>query len=447
LFKADLDAYAAKKGWKVKEGENEMAKKTYWTKCGRQFEKNSTAAVTGYTIDESDKAPENNALKVPASNDVQTFDYSTVDLETAEFLQEKAARITEIRIKSVITIGKELSEAFDKLSKVEYGEKTKTFENWVESIGISSRHARRYIDAYKYIAKNFRNIEDAEKIQPSLLFAISKPSAPKELQEAVISRDITSHKQYKELEEKLRKAQEETAKIKEESEEIKEWAEKQAKYADEHMKSRRRTEKELEDTKIALESAHLELRMLKQQLEQAKRNSDPAKLQELGQRISEYQQEIKNYQQQIGNLNKQLAEKNKQLKEKPIETSAVRVVETVPESVKIAIATRIIETFTSLSNMTKDEIAYTQEKMDRFHVAIIESAIKNLQAILESYNKNNADDDYEETESDYSNVCGTCRHFNNDDVSDEDFEAGRGLCDLSNCTVECDDCCDNFVSI
>ncbi|MEM1724162.1 MAG: hypothetical protein QXW71_00075 [Thermoplasmata archaeon] len=135
---------------------------------------------------------------------IELFDYSAVDEDTALFLQEKAQRIREIRVKSVILIGKELSETFDKLSKVDYGEKTKTFESWVQSIGISSRHARRYIESYKYIEQNFLNIEDAEKIQPSLLFEISKPSAPKELEQMVLSGDIKSHKEYKELEQKLK---------------------------------------------------------------------------------------------------------------------------------------------------------------------------------------------------------------------------------------------------
>ena len=135
---------------------------------------------------------------------IELFDYSAVDEDTALFLQEKAQRIREIRVKSVILIGKELSETFDKLSKVDYGEKTKTFESWAQSIGISSRHARRYIDSYKYVEQNFLNIEDAEKIQPSLLFEISKPSAPKELEQMVLSGDIKSHKEYKELEQKLK---------------------------------------------------------------------------------------------------------------------------------------------------------------------------------------------------------------------------------------------------
>jgi hypothetical protein len=44
--------------------------------------------------------------------------------------------------------------------------------------------------------KNFQHLKSIENLQPSLLFAVSKKSAPAELQEAVLSGDITTHKQY-----------------------------------------------------------------------------------------------------------------------------------------------------------------------------------------------------------------------------------------------------------
>lgn len=131
------------------------------------------------------------------------FDYSTVDTDTAAFLQDKEAKITQIRMMSVMAIGKELKEVHEKLAN----NKTGTFGAWCKSIGMSDQSAMNYIRAFEYIAKNFGNIEDADQIQPSLLFAISKPSAPKELQEKVLSGDITTHKQYKEMEQKLREAE------------------------------------------------------------------------------------------------------------------------------------------------------------------------------------------------------------------------------------------------
>lgn len=150
-----------------------------------------------------------NELKLVSSDKIKSFNYTMIDKETAEFLRHKEIKIIQIRTMSAFLIGKELKDTFDKLSKVPYGSKTDIFNSWVESIGMSSRHARRHIDAYNYVLKKIPNIEDAENIQTSLLFEISKPSAPLELQEAVISGDITTHKEYKELERKLKKVEKE----------------------------------------------------------------------------------------------------------------------------------------------------------------------------------------------------------------------------------------------
>lgn len=260
---------------------------------------------TRKTAENDDFLPEN----VTKNDEIVTFDYSTVDADTGAFLQEKAARIMEIRFKSVVAIGKELREAQDKLANNKIG----VFQQWINSIGITPRTAYNYINGYEYIVKNFHNIEDAESIQPSLLFAVSKPSARPELQQAVLSGDITTHKQYKELEEQLRKKEQELASAKE-------YADKQAKYADEHMMRARTAEFELEKNKKSYESLQIELRRVQQQFEQAKRNSDPSKIQELGQIISEKQREIEDLRQQ--------------LRDKPIETTATRVVEKLPDDVQ-----------------------------------------------------------------------------------------------------------------
>lgn len=139
------------------------------------------------------------------SSEIIAFDYSAVDADTAIFLHQKEQKITQIRMMSVMAIGRELKEAHDKLSNHYQG----CFGKWCESIGMSRDTAENYIRAYKYVAENFGNIEEADQIQPSLLFAISRPSAPEELQKAVLDGDITTHKQYKELEAKLKAIKEE----------------------------------------------------------------------------------------------------------------------------------------------------------------------------------------------------------------------------------------------
>jgi len=242
-----------------------------------------------------------------AASGQAVFDYDQVDEDTALFLQEKANRIMEVRIKSVLIIGKELSETFDKLSKVEYGERTKIFEKWVESIGISSRHARRYIDAYEYVVKNFHNIDIADKIQPSLLFEISRPSANKELQQAVLSGDITSIKQYKEMEEKLKiiSSHRDLA------------LEERDRAYGEKIELEKRMKQELEEKDV-------KLRELEQRLEQAKKNGDAGKVKELGEIISHKQHEAEGYRQKIRELNAQMEDLRRQLREKPIEVRAVK---------------------------------------------------------------------------------------------------------------------------
>jgi len=290
---------------------------------------------------------ENTALEATGAKDIQTFDYSSVDAETAEFLQEKANRITEIRIKSVVAIGKELAETFDNLSKLGYGEKTKTFDTWVESIGISPRHARRYIDAYRYVIQNLDTIEAAEKIQPSLLFEISKPSAPKELQQAVISGDITTHKEYQEM---LKKYQE---------------AEFRAQQAEERaQKEHDKWFREVQTSKSAqarVESLEGQLKILQQQLEQAKRNGSPEKIQELGQRIREYQEQIQEYRAEISKLNTELQEKNKQLKERPIEAAVTKIVEKYPQREIHQTSFKVYGALLTAKSLSDEEIRITAQ--------------------------------------------------------------------------------------
>jgi predicted RNase H-like nuclease (RuvC/YqgF family) len=131
---------------------------------------------------------------------IQEFDYSQVDEDTAGFLQEKANIIVQTKTLAMLKIAKELAEVNKRLANNYRG----TFGNWCKSIGYSRDTAENYIRTYTYVAENFGNIEDAEKIKKSLLFLISKPSTPKELQEEVISGNITTIKEFEELKEQLK---------------------------------------------------------------------------------------------------------------------------------------------------------------------------------------------------------------------------------------------------
>lgn len=213
------------------------------------------------------------------------FDYSTVDTETATFLQEKEQKITQIRMMSVMAIGKELKEVHGKLAN----NRTGTFQKWCKNIGISDDTANRYIRAYEYITANCGNIEDADNIQTSLLFAISKTSAPPELQKAVLEGDITTHKQYKELESKLRKISEELAKKDEElkcesdnSSQILNRMENRIKKAEQDLKAR---EQEAQLYKQSVSN-------LQQQLVEANKSGDKGVIDILQKQLTEAKRQV-----------------------------------------------------------------------------------------------------------------------------------------------------------
>lgn len=400
-------------GWSTEEAARELAKvrgekhedeKPLPEIC-RQCENEETGCVpnnpeTGECVAFMEKNPEkieNTALEIPTSSTVQEFDYSTVDDETAAFLQEKANRVTEIRIKSVIAIGKELSETFDKLSKVGYGEKTKTFEKWVESLGISSRHARRYIDGYNYVVKNFHNIEDAEKIQPSLLFAISKPSAPTELQEKVLSGDITTHKQYKELEEKLRKLEEAKRKSEEHYQQTLSIANENRIKAEIALKN---TE---EESKRNIDALSKTVRDLQQQLDQARRNGSQEKVQELGEIISEKQREIEKLRQQ--------------LKEKPIEVTAAQIVEVIPQDIRESIVSKVSATVNDVLGLSVErDIEIFVEELPAYEQAnfldLLSAAINRLHQIELAINEKSKNKSKKKTpQVEGQRSCKLCQHL------------------------------------
>jgi len=252
------------------------------------------------------------------ASEIVTFDYSTVDEETAEFLQNRANKITEIRFKSVIDIGKELRVVRDKLAN----NKTGTFGYWCESIGIKKDTAYRHINAYDYIVANCEDINFAESIQPSLLFAVSKPSAPKELQDQVLSGDITTHKQYKEKESEWKtklddaRAQQDTLRTEKQQASIK------------AMDADRRASK--------LEVEAEELRDQLEELQNQKTEPQDTKT--------------------ISDLQNRIIILENQLKAKPIETSAVQIVEKVPEKNAVETRDRLYGTLLAAKLITKQDV-------------------------------------------------------------------------------------------
>ena len=130
------------------------------------------------------------------------FDYSLLDAKTKEFLEERANIIYGIQSKSAYEIGKQLAKAQEELSTRGYG----CFEEWYRSLGFKKTKAYEYINHYNFVCSQNEqaNIEKFESLPKALQAQVSKPSANPEVNQAVFNGDIKTHKEYKELERRLK---------------------------------------------------------------------------------------------------------------------------------------------------------------------------------------------------------------------------------------------------
>ena len=134
-----------------------------------------------------------------ATND---FDYSLVGTETAHKLKALSNQLDGIYQNYSVAVGEVLFKAQQELSN--YG--TGTFGRWVESNKISKSNAYNYINAYKFV-QQLDEPEEKEifsKQPQRLKNEMSKPSANPEVNQAVFDGDVTTHKEYKELERRLK---------------------------------------------------------------------------------------------------------------------------------------------------------------------------------------------------------------------------------------------------
>lgn len=130
------------------------------------------------------------------------FDYSLLDTKTKDFLEERANIIYGIQSKSAYEIGKQLAKAQEELSTRGYG----CFEEWYRSLGFKKTKAYEYINHYNFVCSQNEqtNIEKFEHLPKVLQAQVAKPSANPEVNQAVFNGDVTTHKEYKELERRLK---------------------------------------------------------------------------------------------------------------------------------------------------------------------------------------------------------------------------------------------------
>ena len=144
----------------------------------------------------------NEVSKEVFAEEINEFDYSIVDYRTAEFLKLKEQELQTIVLNSTIQLGEKLIEAQDKLAKYSNG----TFEKWFTSIGLKKQTVYNYINQAKFVHQmdEVKQIEMFQELPTTLKTEISKPSAKAEAVEKVLSGDIKTTKEYRELEKQLK---------------------------------------------------------------------------------------------------------------------------------------------------------------------------------------------------------------------------------------------------
>lgn len=147
------------------------------------------------------------------------FDYSLLDVNTKEFLEERANIIYGIQSKSAYEIGKQLARAQEKLAQNRYG----CFEEWYRSLGFKKTKAYEYINHYNFICSQSEqlNIEKFEELPSKLQAQMSKPSANPEVNQAVFDGEIKTHEEYKRLERQLKLSQQANELLRGENEALK----------------------------------------------------------------------------------------------------------------------------------------------------------------------------------------------------------------------------------
>ena len=86
-----------------------------------------------------------------------------------------------------------------------FSDSEKTFGRWCESVGLNRKAAERLLQVSKLFDNSTpREQKVLKELGPSLLYAAAKPSAPPELVQAVKDRDITTAKEFRELEAELK---------------------------------------------------------------------------------------------------------------------------------------------------------------------------------------------------------------------------------------------------
>src|SRR5690625_1017281 len=193
------------------------------------------------------------------------FDYSLVDESTAKKLKKYDKQLNQIYQNYTIEVGEVLYNAQQEFANPRDG----NFIKWIEYKGFKRQNAYNYINIYE----TFQSLESNEqkdvflKQSKSIQIEMSKPSAKEEVNQAVFDGDIKTHKEYKEMESKLKQAEQQAEAERRERERLEEENERLANQEPKVI------EKVVED-KTKISELTKEINQLKIRLEQESNDAE-----------------------------------------------------------------------------------------------------------------------------------------------------------------------------
>ena len=176
--------------------------------------------------------PDGKGIDVPAGFDYSGLDAQTVaDLHLAEREFAAGKRLAEMGLRRMAEGVAIAHEALcGELSQVgttqKHGNRGEdTFKSWCESIGVSRSAAYRMLNVVNLFDESTpRQQKVLDALAPSVLYEASRPSAEPQAVEALKKGEITTLKQFKEMEAHLKEAQERAERAEREAQEAKEKA-------------------------------------------------------------------------------------------------------------------------------------------------------------------------------------------------------------------------------
>lgn len=157
-----------------------------------------------------------------AEPEATPFDYSGLDAQTVATLHSAENIIRSARKEYVIKVADAVGMAHDELVRNSDGHNQyseDTFIAWCKFVGISKSTAYQLLQVSNLLESSTPNEQKILKqASPSLLYAAARPSAEPEAVAALKGGDITTHKQYKELEAQLKAEREAREKAEHEAE-------------------------------------------------------------------------------------------------------------------------------------------------------------------------------------------------------------------------------------